>query len=95
MESDIYKVLLVTNTSWWIRNSLFLRFCCYKQATFEEMKAFVQTLYHYHFVGTVNEDNNDEEDEMTNRHSGWEEDEMSDRHSEWLASSWWPATCGL
>ena len=26
---------------------------CYKQVTFEKMKAFVQTLYDFNFVGTV------------------------------------------
>ena len=35
-----------------------------KQATFEKVKAFVQTLYDYNFVGTVTQYNNDEEDEM-------------------------------
>ena len=28
------------------------------------MKNFVQTLYDYNFVGTITEDNSDEEDEM-------------------------------
>ena len=43
---------------------LLLKFSCYKQATFEKMKTFVQTLYNYNFVETVSEDNSDEEDEM-------------------------------
>ena len=29
------------------------------------MKTFVQTLYDYNLMGTVTEDNSDEEDEMT------------------------------
>ena len=41
-----------------------LNFSCYKQATFEKLKTFVQTLYDYNFLGTITEDNSDEEDEM-------------------------------
>ena len=43
---------------------LLLKFSYYKQATFEELKTFVQTLYDYNFMGTVTEDNSDEKDEM-------------------------------
>ena len=42
-----------------------LKSSCYKQATIEKMKTFVQTLYDYNFVGTVTKDNSDKEDEMT------------------------------
>ena len=44
---------------------LLLKLLCYKQATFENVKTFVQTLYDYNFVGTVTKDNSDKEDEMT------------------------------
>ena len=44
---------------------LLLKSWCYKQATFEKMKTLVQTLYDYNFVGTVTEENSDEEAEMT------------------------------
>ena len=43
---------------------LLLKSSYYKQATFEELKTFVQTLYDYNFMGTVTEDNSDEKDEM-------------------------------
>ena len=43
---------------------LLLKLSYYKQATFEELKTFVQTLYDYNFMGTVTEDNSDEKDEM-------------------------------
>ena len=35
------------------------------QATFDKIKAFVQTLYDYNFVGTVNKGHSVKEDEMT------------------------------
>ena len=45
--------------------SIFLKFLCYKQATFQKMKMFLQILSDYNFVGTVTKDNSDEENEMT------------------------------
>ena len=40
---------------------LLLNFLCCKRATFEKMKTFIQTLYDYNFVGTVTEDNREDE----------------------------------
>ena len=39
---------------------LLFKFSCYKQATFEKMKTFVQTLYDHNFVGTFTKNNIDE-----------------------------------
>ena len=35
------------------------------QATFENIRKFIQTLCHFNFVGTVTEDNSDKEDKIT------------------------------
>ena len=44
---------------------LLFKFLCYKEATFEEIKTFAQTLYDYNFVGTVTKDSSAKKDEMT------------------------------
>ena len=44
---------------------LLYKFSCYKQATFEKIKTFIQTLYDHKFVVTVAENNSGEEDQMT------------------------------
>ena len=64
-DSNINKIPHVTNTSWWIRNSIVTHVSCSKAINFGEMKTFVQTLYDYNFNGTViEEENSDDEDEI-------------------------------